>query len=663
MKNISRRFSLYNSLTMKDIHRLWPSVQHHMIIVAGICLPILLLLGLRNGHVAKLREDLLESPSGRQVVFWAGQQGDLMTDSTIEEFEKVLPQVEIIIPEIQRLVRLESTSSSKDVVDNATLYSTRPQDPILSQSNTSISTTGADEIILLESLADALQVKSGGEVRAVIERVEEGSTKAVSLPLKVKSIIPSSQNSENNYVGYVDSSLLKLMEQYILGYQVAKYKWPAANQSAPDTYASYLFFCEELSQLSQEDIRALTERGYQIQRVEDPALRSLHGLLKEESLDQLVVYQLTSGGAAQHNISAAPGELARLTEADDIVVAWNAPLEVEIENESKTLVGISLPSRNWLSLYFKEKITPFDFNASTFSAKKIAVDVVDESLKTATLKSPHGSEVSVEMTTIPAPTPETINPTESEPSAEEAVENTVESVEVVVKESPPEVSDLILVPMDLLALLYAEQSGLAEYDPTIQLFVPVPTPVLFDKARLYAQTIDDVPAVVTSLRDKGYAIMSEESRIREIHQQDHSLQLLVWIVAVSVFVFGTITVFSVLHDSTERKRGSIGILRVMGVSQFGLFYMVFLRAAIIGILAATFSIVVGYGIATFLNWSPSEQSLFYGYKPVILLSITPLDILIIAAGALFCCLLGSLIPARRASSMDPFEAIIEGRFR
>lgn len=52
-----------------------------------------------------------------------------------------------------------------------------------------------------------------------------------------------------------------------------------------------------------------------------------------------------------------------------------------------------------------------------------------------------------------------------------------------------------------------------------------------------------------------------------------------------MFLFGVVTVVSVLQESTDRKRGTIGILRVMGVSRVGVFYLVVLRAGAIGLSA------------------------------------------------------------------------------
>ena len=103
-----KRWLLYHALTVLDVIRLWSTVQHHVVIVAGICLPILILLGLKNGHVADLREDLLKSPTGRQVVFWSGQQGELMTVDRIHAYEQEIPGVEVVIPEIQKLVAISA---------------------------------------------------------------------------------------------------------------------------------------------------------------------------------------------------------------------------------------------------------------------------------------------------------------------------------------------------------------------------------------------------------------------------------------------------------------------------------------------------------------------------------------------------------------------------
>ncbi len=212
-----------------------------------------------------------------------------------------------------------------------------------------------------------------------------------------------------------------------------------------------------------------------------------------------------------------------------------------------------------------------------------------------------------------------------------------------------------------MAYLEPIDAGEKQYDFTSGKFVEVPRPIKYTKARLYTATIDDVPNVVSALSDKEFAVLSESSRIAEIQEQDQSLQTLVTVTAIGVFLFGVLTVFNVLVDSTDRKRGTIGVLRVMGTSKFGIFVMVLFRALIIGLLAAALCTVAGIGIAMFLTSNPKSIDAL-AWKPVISVSISQIDLLLVALGAILCAILGAIMPAIKASRLDPFDAIMEGRF-
>ncbi|NDC38143.1 MAG: hypothetical protein EBZ48_08835, partial [Proteobacteria bacterium] len=96
------RLSYYLKLAALDFTRLWHTTQHHVVIIAGIVLPILLLLGLKRGHVADLRKELLESPTGRQVIIWSGQHADLITDDVVSQLTQEVEGIDLIIPELQK---------------------------------------------------------------------------------------------------------------------------------------------------------------------------------------------------------------------------------------------------------------------------------------------------------------------------------------------------------------------------------------------------------------------------------------------------------------------------------------------------------------------------------------------------------------------------------
>jgi putative ABC transport system permease protein len=289
-----------------------------------------------------------------------------------------------------------------------------------------------------------------------------------------------------------------------------------------------------------------------------------------------------------------------------------------------------MPKRTWLRSYFTDPELPFDYEADAFSIRRPGPSAEGE---VRLLERP-GVVIGLRPSPYRANRPTT--------RARRAV---------------------AVVPTNLLAYLAGARAGTVVYDPEVRLFVPLPEEPVYDKARLYARGIDDIPQVVRSLQKRRFAVMSEGARITEIQHQDHSLRVLIAIVGLGVFLFGVLVVVSVLIDSTDRRRGTIGILRVMGVSGPGIFYLVLVRATVIGVMAGALSVGFGVLIALGLGWPPPPGSWPSAWKPVVRLIIDRDAVVTVLAGALACCAVGALIPAWRASRLDPFDAIVEGRFR
>lgn len=750
---MSRALLLYNLLAYQDVVRLWQTVRHHVVIVAGICLPILLLLGLKNGHVAKLREDLVRSPSGRQILFVSGMKGDLLSLDALERLELETAGVEIAIPDVSRTVSL-SIGEGDDArsIESVTIYATRAGDPAFGSSQPRLSPDGRD-LVVMQSVADKLGADIGDPVRLTAFRRREGVDESATVEFRIAAVLASTDAGQQD-TGYALVPDIIDLERYAGGYAVPRFGWPAIDAPAPDVYDSYLIFCESSDPLSESDVSTYGERGYQIVPVEDVDLRTLYGLLKPESLERLVVYRLSTGMEGGAGLSLAPGEIARNTRADDVVIPWNAPMTVEVNGTPTRLVGLSLPKRTWFRLYAEPREIGFDFDTNTFSLQQFRASPASSP---ARLRSESGLEFDAAVTTLALPatanetaavTPSGIEAGEEGSATDAALSeeapssatDATESTKVVTESesgadapkpvgseaadlSPPaktsgvevpivdrsgggarvvkEVSDLsteadavadadapeseavpgapsdassstgpgasvpsiVVGPAYLLAYLHSERRGVLQYDPARGIFTPTPTEPVFGKVRLYAETIDDVPSVVASLRERNFSCLSEIGLIEEIQSQDRSLQILVAVVGIGVFLMGIVTVVSVLSDSTDRKRGSIGILRVMGVSRFGIFYMVFARAAAIGVMAAAVTIAVGFAVAVALAWEPDSPQWLARWKPVIAIEFRPEDVAFIVGGSLLCCVLGSILPARRASRMEPFEAIVDGRFR
>lgn len=638
------RFRYYTSLALRDLLRLWSSTQHHVIIVAGICLPILLLLGLKRGHVEELRRELMTSPTGRQIVFWASQDGELLDAAGLEDLQRTLEGAELMIPDQQRVVSARRGGTGQDLT--LTLYSTRKGDPILGQYRADVLEENEKAIVLPSNVAASLGAGAGDTVEVTVRREVNGRDETASIGLVVKALYPA--GGDKSEIGYVDSGVLSSFEQFVRGYAVPEFKWQAAPVAVPDTYASYLYVYEKGQSLSRDDLEYLANRGLKAEEIDTTQPWELSDYITSDAMPRLRALRMFSDSSREdpaRRLSLSPSELTEvLSIPDDIAIPWNHPVGVTIDGEAATLVGLSLPRRCWLRSDTLAETLAFPFDASTTGIVwPFRASVTKE---TAAVRVSEGHELALPQVAaglVPPAGPSPVGVPQGQAAA------------------PP--ASIAVVPVDFLARMTSLQHGLAIYDPQTTLIAPVPVTVVFDKVRLFARTIDDVPSLAERLYSATFAVQSEDARIQEIHEQDSSLRLLVFVVGLGVFLFGVLTVVSVLVDSTDRKRGTLGILRVMGVSKLGIFWIVVLRAAVIGFLAGCLSVVFGKALAAFLEWPAPATSMLAAWKPTVRISLTPGDVLLVFLGALICAAVGAIYPAIRASRIDPFDAIVEGRFR
>ena len=700
------RVGLYLGMASKDVFRLWSATQLQVIIIAGICLPILLLLGLKNGHVADLREELATSPTGRQVIFWAARDGALLSDGVIENIRESVGNVDVIIPESQKLVfgSLVNDDSGEELTQPEeevpiTLYSTLPGDPLLVQFGVNEISGEQLEVVLSEATVKKLGVEVGSNLDVRVTRKLGADREEHFLEFKVIGVLPSREQGEGQTTGYAHIEILENLDRYTAGDAVAAWGIPAmSGRAASDVYESMLVFCFRGggTELSTDDISFLESRGLEVQRLDEGPELDLFGTLSKGALDELVTYRLNRVSWEDPGITPIRDStqlIVRNTQAeDDLALRWVDPVNVKINGVPHALVGLSLPTKRetggWLNTYMEKTGRRFTFQQSVDNPCQIlfpassAMDGEAELLvetaggaKIPLLNSTSAFVASLQDETGESAVPSNSPDVDDSVIAEDGGEGSQESAASTSADKLPQVvagDDLAsggassempvaIVPVTLLSFLEQLDSGLVKYDSGSRRFIDVPSPVDFTKARLYTDTIDDVPEAVEWLAEAKYAVLSESSRIAEIQEQDQSLQILVLVVALGVFVFGVITVFSVLVDSTDRKKGTIGILRVMGMSRFGVFSIVLFRAFVIGLLAAVLCIVFGFALAEFLRLDVADRGAL-GWKPTISVMINPIDALLIAFGALLCASLGAVVPALRASGLDPFDAITEGQF-
>jgi lipoprotein-releasing system permease protein len=124
-------------------------------------------------------------------------------------------------------------------------------------------------------------------------------------------------------------------------------------------------------------------------------------------------------------------------------------------------------------------------------------------------------------------------------------------------------------------------------------------------------------------------------------------------IQVFVMISVILGIASVLAITVMQKSRQIGILKAMGIKNASSSLIFLFEGLILGIFGALAGIGLGLGLA----YSFTVFAVRPDGTPVIALFIDPSFIALSGAIAVAACMLASLIPARRSSTLNPIDII------
>jgi ABC-type lipoprotein release transport system permease subunit len=637
-------------LAARDTLRPVGSLVGTTAILIGILLPLAMLLGLTRGLVKEMLDSLRQSPSGIQIQVWKTNGDAKAFSATVEdELQQGHSAVVLVIPDIHKVATCQNKSSGRELT-GIDLRCTKPGDPLLRFYDADSLKPGDGGIVLSKMLADdlgvnygdgggtRLMVVPGQQISVTVTRHEGDTVGRAQASLEVRAVADIGNVRE----GFLDRQLLDSIEDFQQGRAVPELGWPAFAASVPATFQSYLAFCKV--PFSSLDHLRLQARGLKstLLRADDPKdteERLLGGVLQPHSL---AVYRIYAD--ASTTLTLSPREVENITDADDVAVPWSAPRDLVVGTASCRLVGVSLHKR-WLARSFKnvdEGYLPND--------EEKQIQFCNAASMPGSAKQPD------QPVNLLLPTGETasLNPRycPDQPTLVQwAIPSFLPGMPVILLALPAGLPNsqnpTVLVPAEFLAHLHALDKGNVRYEPSIGRFVLAAQENEYYRARIYVRDVEQVPAVDQYLRQLGYTTQSERTRVEEIQRNAATLDFLVLLVGGTVFLFGLGTLIAVLWDNISRKTGAMGILRIIGIGAGGLFYLVVVRALIIGVFAGALLLPLSWCLGRFMS------------AHLAFCLLEPRDLGLLFGLALAASVAGVLIPALRFSRMSPGDMIRE----
>ncbi len=582
-----------------------------IVALVAIITPLMLLLGLRYGSIETLRQRLVQNPTYREI--WPSETMNL-SDSWFEEMA-ARPEIEFVLPTILRgasIIGVRRSGESR--VINFDLVPTSAGDPLLLENETPVPEAG--EIVLSRVAAEQLELLSGDdlisdEVELEVSRRRDGRQERERLSAKVVGVLPFEGDSLERV--YAPFDLVAGVERYREGLAVPVYGWEGGT---PTPYASFdgvvVASPEPLSAPEQTGLRIGT--GFAaVDELGNERLNHLTGLSPSPDMTFYDVKTLTRAATASNLIQLRN----KLRGRGAIMLPYVEPIEASIGGDRLHLIGLSLDDAEAHKL--GTTATPWGGFDTEVRGRELNKALMSDARAAETLAAevvfPDGS---VQF------------PLQVVGSASKAV-----------------------VPIELMGILRTGRDRAIAWDSGDQGFVLAQSG--YFGFRLYTNTIDEVPPLYRQFLQKGLGVEAHVQDIERIQVLDAGLVRLFILIASVGVIGGSGAMVASLYASVDRKKRELGVMRLMGLSRRD----VSLFPVYQGLTLSGFAVISA--IVVFLIFSAVINTSFAGefregeklcYLPVIYY-------VVILSFTLLAALLSSLVAARRATTIEPAEAIRE----
>ncbi|WP_295456723.1 FtsX-like permease family protein [uncultured Thiodictyon sp.] len=278
--------------------------------VAAIIAPLMLLLGLKTGVIATLRQDLLNDPRTREIIIYGAHHLDRAWFQTMAR----RPDVGFLLP------RTRTINATIDLLDGAQrpaeaidLIPTAAGDPLLPPGLPA--PVSADQVLLTQTLARRLGLSPGTPLSGVLSRSRNDTPENAQFPLEIIGIIPEDRVAREAVFTHMD--LLVAAEDYRDGLRPTLADLRAPNADTRPEFAGARLYARDLEgvdtlaatlRLQGIEIRTQAERIATVRAFD----RTLSFILRIIALIGLTGGALALGGALWVNVERKRRDLALL---------------------------------------------------------------------------------------------------------------------------------------------------------------------------------------------------------------------------------------------------------------------------------------------------------------------------------------------------------------
>jgi putative ABC transport system permease protein len=592
-------------LAAVDLRHEWILTLCLVIAIAAVVAPLLILQGLKHGTVTTLRDRLVQDPVYREI---RPSQTREYPPGWLDRLAAA-PEVGFLLPTIlpaSSIIGAVHPGTGK--VQTLDLIPTGPGDPLVLENGGTIPDEGG--CVLTSAAAAQLGVVAGATLEVRASRSRAGATETGSARLRVGAVLDSRAGTLPRL--YAALPFVLDVEAYKEGRGIPARGWAG---DVPRPQPSYDGLLVLLPQPLDPIARAGLAVNTGFATIAAPDAQALTSRLGSPLPAGWHAYQLA---APNGTVGTAGVDAVRrkLRGSDAILLPYVEPLAVRVDGKDLRLAGLSLTAEQAARL--GAVAPPWGGYPLADAGALRQLWVADEvEANSADVGSRGLSELR-----FPA------GISGGAPAADVAY-------------APAELAGVLLTGQ--LRPLAFDGSGFTVEREGFRGF------------RLYARTIDDVPALVERLRAEGVEVVARADDVRRIQVLDRGLARLFWLVASLGIAGGVAVLVASLYAAVQRKRRDLAVLRLVGLTRPDVFFFPLYQGLALAALGVGVAVLAYGALAVVINQAFAAD-LDLGQRICDLPAQTLGQAVVAVLGV---ALASSLAAAWAATRIDPAEAIRE----
>ena len=169
----------------------------------------------------------------------------------------------------------------------------------------------------------------------------------------------------------------------------------------------------------------------------------------------------------------------------------------------------------------------------------------------------------------------------------------------------------------------------------------------------YYQKTDDVK---DRLKDMGYTAMTLDDSISMMKTFFNAITTVLTIFGAIALVAASIGIINTLYMSVQERTREIGLQKSMGLGRGKIFGLFSMEAVALGFWGGILAVVIAYAAQAVVN-PLAVKTFLSGLPGFTLVMLDPIQLVLIVLVVLLIAFLAGTLPARRAASKDPIEAL------